>query len=246
MWAQNGDELSKQYAGTGSTSTEVTINDKTSIKGKISHKLTSVERFIKNNIKTKDDVRQECIDLFIGNHKRSKSTVTHHIETRMIEAQQEYSDVVNYSMAVFTWNLAGNEARLEMDMNNTIKSEKFAVAPDIFIFGFQETLKLNAINILKGHDKGRWESLRSFALDALNDIDHNFSYSWFAQSAMVGLLQLWFWKTDLIESITDIQSTKVKTGLGGSAGNKGSVICRFNINNTSVVAACCHLESGQK
>lgn len=155
MWAQNGDELSKQYAGTGSTSTEVTMNDKTSIKGKISHKLTSVERFIKNNIKTKDDVRQECIDLFIGNHKRSKSTVTHHIETRMIEAQQEYSDVVNYSMAVFTWNLAGNEARLEMDMNNTIKSEKFAVAPDIFIFGFQETLKLNAINILKGHDKGR-------------------------------------------------------------------------------------------
>lgn len=59
MWAQNGDEISKQYAGTGSTSTEVTMNDKTSIRGKITHKLTSVERFFKNNINSKDDNRQE-------------------------------------------------------------------------------------------------------------------------------------------------------------------------------------------
>lgn len=59
MWAKNGDELSKQYAGTASTSTEVTINNKTSMKGKITHKMTSIERFFKNNINSKDDLRQE-------------------------------------------------------------------------------------------------------------------------------------------------------------------------------------------
>lgn len=59
MWAMNGDEISKQYAGTRSTSTEVTINDKTTFTGKITHKLTSVERFFKNNINSKDDNKQE-------------------------------------------------------------------------------------------------------------------------------------------------------------------------------------------
>lgn len=55
MWAYNGDDISKQYSGTGSTHTEVTIHDKTSIKGKITHKMTSIERFFKNNINSKDD-----------------------------------------------------------------------------------------------------------------------------------------------------------------------------------------------
>lgn len=88
-------------------------------------------------------------------------------------------------------------------MINTIKSSKFAVAPDIFIFGFQETLKLNAINILKGHDKGRVEALKSFALEALDDLDHTCSYTVFAQSAMVGLLILSFCKSTIVDRITN-------------------------------------------
>lgn len=245
MWAKNGDEISKQYAGTGSTSTEVTMNDKTSFTGKISHKLTSVERFFKNNVNTKDDNRQECIDLFVGNHKRSKSMVTHNIETTMIEAKDVYSEINTYSLCVFTWNLAGNEPRYEMDFTTAIKSDKFKVAPDVILIGFQETLKLNAMNILKGHDKSRCETLKSFAIEALDDIDHNFSYTAFAQSAMVGLLVIAFCKIDIVDRITDVQTTKVKTGLGGNAGNKGAVIARFNIDDTSVIVANCHLESGQ-
>lgn len=59
MWAKNGDAISIQYSGTRSTSTEVTINDKTSISGKITHKMTSIERFFINNLTSKEDVRQD-------------------------------------------------------------------------------------------------------------------------------------------------------------------------------------------
>lgn len=98
MWADNGDELSKQYAGTGSTSTEVTMHGKTSIKGKISHKMTSIERFFKNNINTKDNIRQESIDMLTGKHKNFKSVKGHEVENEMQEQEHEYSDVKPYSL----------------------------------------------------------------------------------------------------------------------------------------------------
>lgn len=98
MWAKNGDELSLQYAGTASTSTEVTVNEKTSIKGKITHKMTSIERFFKNNVNSKDDYRQECIDLFTGQHKRSKSMAGQEVEETMIEQEHLYSDIKPYTL----------------------------------------------------------------------------------------------------------------------------------------------------
>ena len=147
MWAKNGDALSLQYAGTHSTSTEVTINDRTSVKGKITHKMTSIERFFKNNITSKDDVRQDWIDLFTCQHERSKTMVSHKIEATMMEQQHVYSETKTYSMLVFSWNLAGNEPRYEMDFTQILKSPEFNQAPDIAIIGFQETVKLNAINI---------------------------------------------------------------------------------------------------
>ena len=46
-------------------------------------------------------------------------------------------------------------------------------------------------------------------------------------------------------NISNIQTGKVKTGMGGSAGNKGAVIGRFDVYDTSIVLANVHFESGQ-
>lgn len=40
-------------------------------------------------------------------------------------------------------------------------------------------------------------------------------------------------------------TTKIKTGLGGSAGNKGSVIVRFKIDDSTIMLINCHLMSGK-
>jgi len=98
LWAENGDDISRQYAGTGSTSTEVTVKGKTSIKGKISHKMTSLERFFKNNINSKDDVRQESIEYFTGQHQQAKSVTSHQVENEILEQEHEFSDVQPYSL----------------------------------------------------------------------------------------------------------------------------------------------------
>lgn len=79
-----------------------------------------------------------------------------------------------------------------MDFTQVLKSEEFYAAPDIVVIGFQETIVLNAYNCLKGHDKSRIEALKSYAMDALDDIDPNYSYTFFAECAMVGLLSMCF------------------------------------------------------
>ena len=165
--------------------------------------------------------------------------VGHKIEATMNEQQHLFSDINPYTMLVFSWNLAGNEPRYEMDLSQLLKSPEFSQSPDIVIIGFQETIKLNAINILKGHDKSRVEALKSFVLDGLNDFESGVTYNSFGHSAMVGLLILGFSKSSIVERINDIQSTKVKAGLGGNLGNKGSVLLRFNLDDTSIIIEAC-------
>jgi hypothetical protein len=44
----------------------------------------------------------------------------------------------------------------------------------------------------------------------------------------------------------ELKTTKIKTGLGGSAGNKGAVVVRFKLDDTSILFMNCHLMSGKK
>ncbi len=50
IWAESGDMLSKQYSGTGSTIATVTKNGRQGFLGKLTQKMISVERFIRNNL----------------------------------------------------------------------------------------------------------------------------------------------------------------------------------------------------
>ena len=63
---------------------------------------------------------------------------------------------------------------------------------------------------------------------------------------MVGLFVGLFVKSKLLGRIRDLKTTKIKTGLGGSAGNKGAVVLRFKIDDTSLLFMNCHLMSGKK
>lgn len=63
---------------------------------------------------------------------------------------------------------------------------------------------------------------------------------------MVGLFIMVFCKENILDKISDVYTTKVKSGFGGNVGNKGAVAVRFNLEDTSMIFACVHLESGQK
>ena len=62
---------------------------------------------------------------------------------------------------------------------------------------------------------------------------------------MVGCFIILFARDEHKCRINNIRTSKVKTGLGGSGGNKGSVAIRFNYDDTSFAFLNCHLASGQ-
>jgi hypothetical protein len=79
-----------------------------------------------------------------------------------------------------------------------------------------------------------------------NGYEEGLQYLCFAEVSMTGQLILGFCKSSIKWKISKIATTRIKQGLGGKAGNKGAVVIRFNIDNTSVIVANAHLESGKK
>jgi len=59
-------------------------------------------------------------------------------------------------------------------------------------------------------------------------------------------LILGYCKSSIKWKISKIATTKIKQGFGGKTGNKGAVVVRFNLDDTSIIVVNAHLESGQK
>jgi len=53
-----------------------------------------------------------------------------------------------------------------------------------------------------------------------------------------------FVKANLQSKLKNIRKVKVKSGLNGMTGNKGSVSIRFNLEDTAFTFMNVHLESG--
>lgn len=64
LWADNGDNISIQYAGTASCITTVTKKGKHGFMGLFQHGLVSLTRMYQGNFE--DDFKQKCIELFLN------------------------------------------------------------------------------------------------------------------------------------------------------------------------------------
>lgn len=62
---------------------------------------------------------------------------------------------------------------------------------------------------------------------------------------MVGILLLVFISQDWKGAIRSVHKDTVKTGYGGTFGNKGGVVIRVNIYDTSLCFTCAHLAAGE-
>lgn len=55
-----------------------------------------------------------------------------------------------------------------------------------------------------------------------------------------------FIKKSIANRLNNLDFDIIKLGVGGNFGNKGGVLVRLNIDNSSLCFINCHLESGQK
>ncbi|KAK4453196.1 type I inositol polyphosphate 5-phosphatase 8 [Podospora aff. communis PSN243] len=132
-------------------------------------------------------------------------------------------------------------------------------SPDILIFGFQELVDLEdktatAKRFLKpkkkeGSDQERmshqYRDWRDFLVRSLDDYMSGDLYQLLHTAPLVGLFTCIFVKADLRERITNLSSAEVKRGMGGLHGNKGAIVVRFMVDDTSLCFINCHLAAGQ-
>ncbi|PCH41458.1 inositol polyphosphate phosphatase [Wolfiporia cocos MD-104 SS10] len=246
LWAENGDALSRIYAGTGALNTSFTRSGKRTLAGVLSDATKSVSRAYINNFQDKG--KQQAIDMFVGNFSGQKPITifdpVHDTVRRVLEARlSEYSSTKPCSIFVGTWNLNGKVPSAE-SLLPWLNPRPNTNDPDIFVIGFQEIVPLTAQQIVQADTERRreWEKK---VLDSLNQREkRQCDYILLRSQQLVGTALLVLVKSTLVSDIRNVEAAAQKTGLRGMSGNKGAVGIRLDYHDTSFCFVTAHLAAG--
>ncbi|KAI1371548.1 DNase I-like protein [Hypoxylon crocopeplum] len=186
------------------------------------------------------------------------------LENEMKSLDTQYCKFEDIKLMAMTWNAGAstpNSLRYSesdaMFMQNLLKSSE---SPDILIFGFQELVDLEdktatAKRFFKPKKKDasdqermshQYRDWRDFLVRCLDDYmpaDH--LYHLLHTATLVGLFTCIFVKSTLRDRIRNLGSADIKRGMGGLHGNKGAIVVRFMVDDTSLCFINCHLAAGQ-
>ncbi|KAK4688995.1 hypothetical protein P7C73_g1114, partial [Tremellales sp. Uapishka_1] len=187
-------------------------------------------------------------------------------ENEMINRESEYCISRQANLLVCSWNI---DSAKPTDLGGSVENALFLEqvlgsvdSPDIIVFGFQEVIpltdkKLTAKTLLFGgkNKDGILASDRiSVAyrqwLDKLQwavkmAMPANCPYVKVHSESLVGLFTCVFVKAAQKETLRDIDITTIKRGVGGIYGNKGAIVARMVIDDTSICFINVHLAAGQ-
>ncbi|XP_030375284.1 synaptojanin-1 isoform X1 [Scaptodrosophila lebanonensis] len=264
MWINNGNEVSKIYAGTGA------------IQGgsKLMDGARSAARTIQNNLL--DNSKQEAIDvLLVGSTLSSEladrarillpSNMLHAPTTVLREMCKRYTEYVRPRMArvaVGTYNVNGGKhfrsivfkdsladwlldchalarSKALVDVNNPSEHAEHPV--DIYAIGFEEIVDLNASNIMAAST----DNAKLWAEELQKTISRDNDYVLLTYQQLVGVCLYIYIRPEHAPHIRDVAIDCVKTGLGGATGNKGAAAIRFVLHGTSMCFVCAHFAAGQ-
>ncbi|XP_030746355.1 synaptojanin-1 isoform X2 [Sitophilus oryzae] len=263
MWINNGNEISKIYAGTGA------------IQGgsKIMDGARSAARTIQNNLL--DNSKQEAIDILLLGSTLSTELAdrarnllpynTLHAPPRVLREVcnrfAEYTEALPIRVAVGTYNVNGgkhfrslvfkdiklSDWLLDNHKNNeslvdTSHSDINRMTPvDIYAIGFEEIVDLNAANIMNSST----ENAKAWAIELQKVLSRDCPYALVTYQQLVGVCLYVFVRPEHVPYIKDVAVDSVKTGLGGHTGNKGAAAVRLVFHATSLCFVCAHFAAGQ-
>ncbi|KAI0115514.1 Endonuclease/exonuclease/phosphatase [Nemania sp. FL0031] len=186
------------------------------------------------------------------------------LENEMKSMDSQYSVFEDIKVQALTWNAGAStpsSLRYSDDdaafIQNLLQSSD---CPDILVFGFQELVDLEdktatAKRLFKSKKKDatdqermshQYRDWRDFLVRSLDDFmpaDH--LYHLLHTATLVGLFTCIFVKSTLRDRIRNLSSADVKRGMGGLHGNKGAIVVRFMVDDTSLCFINCHLAAGQ-
>lgn len=181
--------------------------------------------------------------------------------------KEEYSSFSDIKVQVVTWNSgAAKPSDLEANkvdknfLHDTLTGGSTGEQADVIVFGFQELVELDNKSVTAksvfskkkkqkdvdtsshiSHQYKAWQDCLFFA------ICENMSepYKLVHSNNMVGLFTCVFIKESLLPRMRSVESSSVKTGLGGLHGNKGGLAVRLIVDDSSICFVNVHLAAGQ-
>ena len=257
IWAENGDEISIQYAGTPSTITTVAKTGGHSWLGLIQHGIATVTRLYQGNFE--DDFKQECIDVLLQKGVLNEEHINPEINFKLLERKNEYTKYQDFHIFIGNYNLSGKSIDNAIDIVNWLISYKEnpldknmnlnMISPEFYILGFQEIVDLNSAHLLIKSNTEKKNKIKvlinNLLITTFQNPNSDDKYQLMKELDLVGLYIIIFVRSSIIKYIKNFDYQIIKTGLKGTLGNKGSLLLRFNINDSSIAFACSHLCSGQ-
>lgn len=184
------------------------------------------------------------------------------VEQEMKAKDSQYCQFDSLRAMIMTWNAgASTPNSLRYSESDSVFIQNLlqnSGSPDILIFGFQELVDLEdktatAKRFFKSKKKEsdqermshQYRDWRDFLIRSLDDYMSGTLYHLLQTVHMVGLFTCVFVKADIHNRISKLSTAEVKRGMGGLHGNKGTIVVRFMVDDTSLCFFNCHLAAGQ-
>ncbi len=121
--------------------------------------------------------------------------------------------------------------------------------PSIIVVGLQEVISLeskraNAKLLIKSGGDSKCSTWLERMKVALSLVSPKIRYKTVLNQNLVGLLMVVFVREDICQFVNNISCELVKTGLGGYHGNKGSIVVRILLYDSSFCFINAHLAAG--
>lgn len=251
LWADNGDQLSKIYAGTGALKSSFTRSGKMSLAGALADFRKSAQRFYINNVEDKG--RQEVIDMLLG--RQIGQTPVHlydpindWVTTEVSKRSAEFTSSESINIWVGTFNLNGKTRGIDEDLGAWLcpKVEEKYRCPEIVAVAFQEIVELDVQQIMATdpHRRQIWEEAVRKTLNANSQRYRGEDYVLLRGGQLVGASLSVYVRASVLPQIKNVEGAVKKTGLSGMAGNKGAVAIRMDFADTSICLVTAHLAAG--
>ncbi|KAK5226402.1 Inositol-1,4,5-trisphosphate 5-phosphatase 1 [Exophiala xenobiotica] len=262
LWADNGDTLSKIYAGTGALKSSFTRHGKMSLAGAIADARKSATRLYVNHFEDKN--RQNTVDLLLGRLVGQNSVdlfdpINDWVVAEVGRRRAEFETRDTIKLGVGTFNLNGRISGAKEDLSPWLAARERGL--DVVVVGFQEIVELSPQQIMSTDPNRRmmWERTVRDCLnwgDTPDDEDEKCmsemgssrakgdDYVLLRSGQLVGAALLVFVRSSVLPRIKNVEGALKKTGMSGIAGNKGAVAIRMDIESTSVCFVTAHLAAG--
>ncbi|RMD43684.1 hypothetical protein DV735_g1441, partial [Chaetothyriales sp. CBS 134920] len=183
------------------------------------------------------------------------------IEQSLQDRELSYCSFREIRAAVVSWN-CGACTPYDLPTDFIADAIHAGDPPEILAFGFQEVVDLEDravtaksifgfgkkkdVDSTEQHQSRVYREWRDYLSKLISRYTSGqYTYSELHTSSLIGLFQCIFIRQEERPRLRSVHATNIKCGMKGRYGNKGGLVTRFIIDDTSLCFINCHLAAGQ-